>query len=114
MFGISVEKIEKWKQKGNVKKILKATEESKKEIRNAAISALGDLQADEAFNKLVMLLRDPDAEVRELACEALGRQGKELAIEHLKYVASNDEDETVRKKAIEALKLLDIQREDEE
>lgn len=112
-FGVTEEKIKKWTHKGKVKKIIKATEDSNEEIRIIAISALGELQADEAFNKLVLLLRDPDAEIRGLACEALGRQGKALATEHLKYVATNDENEDVREKATEALGLVDTQQEEE-
>ncbi len=114
LFGVSEEKIKKWANKGKVNKVIKATENSKEEIRNAAILALGELHQDEAFNKLVLFLRDPSAEVRGLACEALGKQGKPLAVEHLRYVASNDEDKNVQEKAIEALKLLDVEEEEEQ
>ena len=114
MFGVSEEKIQKWTQKGKVNKVLKAADNSKPNIRKAAISALGELDFEESFHKLVSTLRDPDPEIRGLAAKALGIQANPLAVEHLRHVGTNDEDENVRNLAIEALKMIDVQQDEEE
>lgn len=113
MFGVSEEKIQKWAQKGKINKVLKAADNSKVNIRKAAITALGELDFEESFHKLVSTLRDPDPEIRGLAAKALGVQAKPLAIEHLRYVATNDDDKDVRNIATEALKMVDVPQEEE-
>lgn len=113
-FGVSEEKIKKWTQKGKVNKVIKAADDQKPNIRKAAISALGEIDHEDSFNKLVRILRDPDPEIRGLAAKALGIQANPLAVEHLRHVATNDESDDVRNNAVEALKMVDVQTEEEE
>lgn len=107
-FGVSEEKIKKWTQKGKVNKVIRATEDSKPNIRKAAISALGEIDHEDSFNTLVSTLRDPNPEIRGLAAESLGIQGNPLAVEHLRHISANDEDEKVREIALEAFKKVDV------
>ncbi|NMA94684.1 MAG: HEAT repeat domain-containing protein [Clostridiales bacterium] len=114
LFGISEEKIQKWTQKGKINNVLRAADNTKPEIRKAAITALGEFDVDEAFNYLVVTLRDPNPEIRILAAKALGTQGKALAVEHLRHVSLKDDDEEVKKVAVDALKAIDVPLVDEE
>ncbi|NLC69650.1 MAG: HEAT repeat domain-containing protein [Clostridiaceae bacterium] len=107
MFGINEKKIEKWKQKGNAGKILKAMRHKDKSIRIAVIKAASSLAKEEILNTLIIFLRDdPDPEIRINAAEALGSIGNPRAQDHLAYVAKNDSDEKVREKAQEAVRVI--------
>ncbi|WP_129722925.1 HEAT repeat domain-containing protein [Xylanivirga thermophila] len=107
MFGVSVEKIDKWTKKGKVERLIKAASDSDKDIRLAAIRGLGKVDHEKSFNSLVFILRDEDPEIRGTACESLGELRKVIAEEHLKYIAKNDPDKKVKEKAIEAIKKID-------
>jgi len=105
MFRITTEKIEKWKSKNNVDKILKAMNYKDSSIRLAAIKAAGTMKNEQLLNTLILFLRDdPDPTIRLNAAEALGKMGIARAQDHLAYVGENDTDEKVREKAIEATK----------
>ncbi len=103
MMGISMENIEKWKEKGKIDKLIKAAEYKKKEIRIAAIQALGNLEQADSVNYLIGLLRNPDAELRLNGAEALGNTKDSRGLEFLRYASENDSDEKVKKVAKEAM-----------
>ncbi len=105
MFRITTEKIEKWRSKNNVDKIIKAMNYKDSSIRLAAIKAAGTMKNEQLLNTLIIFLRDdPDPAIRLNAAEALGNMGIARAQDHLSYVAENDTDEKVREKALEAKK----------
>lgn len=105
MFRVTTEKIEKWKVKNNVDKMVKAMNYKDNSIRLAAIKAAGTMKNEQLLNTLILFLRDdPDATIRSSAAEALGNMGVARAQDHLSYVGENDPDEKVREKALEAMK----------
>jgi len=107
MFGITTEKIEKWKSKKNVDKIIKAMNYKDSSIKLAAIKAAGTIENEKLLNTLIIFLRDdPNPEIRLNAAEALGNMGNARAQDHLAFVGENDTDEKVREKALEATKAI--------
>ncbi|MFU0800636.1 MAG: HEAT repeat domain-containing protein [Xylanivirga thermophila] len=105
MFGVSLKKIESWEQKGKTNKLLEATTNSNKDIRLAAIRALGSSKDLDIANKLITMLRDADPEIRIEIMKTLGKIGNPIASEHIRSFTT-DEDENVRKVASEVLKTL--------
>lgn len=105
MFGVSLKKIESWEQKGKTNKLLEATANSNKDIRLAAIRALGSSKDLDIANKLITMLRDADPEIRIEIMKTLGKIGNPIASEHIRSFTT-DEDENVRKVASEVLKTL--------
>ena len=63
---------------------------------------LGEMRAEEAVPVLIVALRDPDALLRRLAAEALGKIGDKRAAEPLR-VALGDDNAVVQKAATRAL-----------
>ena len=107
MFGVTVEKIEKWRLKDKPDKIVKAMKHKDKSIRIAAIKAASFMKNEEILNTLIIFLReDPNPEIRMNAAEALGIIGNPRSQDHLAYVGENDSDEKVKEKAQEALRAL--------
>lgn len=104
--GISVKKIEKWERKKKAAKLIKALDSNDKEIRMAAIKALGSIEEENSVNTLVGLLRDTDPDIRAAAVESLGKVGNSRSVEFVRYTVNNDSDENVRQKAGIALNLL--------
>jgi HEAT repeat protein len=102
--GVSIEKIESWKEKGKVDKIIKAADGKNKEASIAAIKALGSLAQVESVNYLIQLLRHSDADIRFNAVEALGNTRDPRGMEFLRYSADNEPDEKVKEAAKEAMK----------
>lgn len=107
MFQVTTEKLEKWKSKNNIKRIVKAMNNKEKTIRLEAIKIAGTMSNEELLNTLIVFLRnDPDAEVRSIVAEALGTMANARSQDHLAYVGENDADENVRKKAKDATKAI--------
>jgi len=104
MFGVTEKKIEKWKIKNNAKKIADAMNHKNKDIRLAAIKAGAELKDDNVYNTLIVLLKDPDPEIRACSAESLGKMGRPSAQEHLKLISETDSDNNVRNKALEAMR----------
>lgn len=103
MFGPSIKKIEKWAQKGKVAKLEKVISGPNVEYRNAAFKALGHSRDQEAITHLTNYVRHPDAEFRRLAAEAMGDSGAERTLEFLRKLSREDEDESVREVANNAI-----------
>ncbi len=106
MFGITMENIEKWKEKGKVDKLINAAGQKKKEIVIAAIQALGSLDQADSVNYLIGSLRSTDADIRLNAAEALGCTKDTRGLEFLRYASDNDPDEKVKDAAKEAMKKI--------
>lgn len=107
MFGSKLKKIQRWKEKGRHDKLIRMLSDKDPSLQLAAIKALGTVEAnDAAVNALIACMRAPNPEFRIHVVEALGNLGSPRAAEHIRYLLQNDENETVRKKAGEALKRL--------
>lgn len=75
-FPRTAERVMKWKEKGEVEKIILALDDDLKSVRVAAIKSLGELQATEASEKLATFLTPETRElewpdVRDMAMDAL-------------------------------------------
>jgi len=104
MFGITEQKIEKWKSKNNVNKIIEAMNNKNNAVRLSAIKAGATMKNEKIYNELIIFLNDPDSAIRACTVDALGDMMYSRAQDHLSYVSENDSDENVRKKALEAMK----------
>lgn len=112
---VDLQKIEKWKQKGKVAKLIKVLSEKNLDLRLAAIEALGSIEDNDAMNNLILALRDPNPSIRAAAADALGNMGNQRSIEFVRKLSVNDENEDVREKASRAfLKIKERVEEKEE
>lgn len=73
--------------------------------RYEAAKALGEMGDGRAVDPLVFTLKDSDAGVRRAAAIALGQIGDERALDPLSFAGFNDDDEQVRRAALEAMML---------
>lgn len=103
MFGPSLKKIEKWAEKGKIASLEKVIMGNNVEFRDAAFAALGKSKDHEAINLLTNFVRHPDAEFRRLAAHAMGDTGAERTLEFLKKLSRDDDNEDVRKTAMDAI-----------
>ncbi len=72
-------------------------------VRAEIARLLGRLQGSHAIRSLGRALQDESAEVRQAACDALGRQGGPAAIDKLAFALRDDENIDVRLAAARAL-----------
>jgi HEAT repeat protein len=79
----TVDDIAKWKAKGRVEKLIRALEDPKPEVRQAASDALGELKAGTAVDPLAGLFDDTEATVVLSAVKAMVSIGSEPAASHL-------------------------------
>jgi HEAT repeat protein len=98
---ISLNQIEKWEKKKKGKKLLRALNEENVEIRIRAIRALAAIDDPEIINPLVNMLRDPVPGIRLASVETLGKIGSSRAMEFIRYMMENENDE----KVLEAAKI---------
>lgn len=106
MFGNKVEKIASLVEKGKEGALIKLAGDKDKEVKIAALKGLGKIGKDDAFNMMIPLLTDSDADVREATAAALGVMGNSHANAHLRYYLeseTNDKVKAAMKKAIESL-----------
>ncbi|MFT3695455.1 MAG: HEAT repeat domain-containing protein [Kofleriaceae bacterium] len=94
MFADSVDDLTKQLSSSNEKARLSAT---------VSLARLGDKRA---LKPLVQALHDPSAEIRAIAASGLGKLKHKASLPSLKTAATDDTDETVRKKAREAAVLV--------
>jgi len=88
--------------KEDTKGLIKALEDERKKVREAAARALGRIVDKRAVEPLMQILEDESEKVREAAVRALGKIGDASAVEPLTQ-ALKDRDEGVRRDAAEAL-----------
>src|SRR5262245_9087317 len=72
-------------------------------VRVAAAYSLGEMQYRRATESLVAALGDAEWSVRGMAARALGKMKAQAAVERLKSLSLHDENEEVRRKAVQAL-----------
>ncbi len=84
MFGNKLSKIEKAVKKGDEHELIQLTNDKDTAVRQAAIAGLGKTNGDDGFNRLVLLLRHPDALIRTAAAKALGEAGNPHGKTYLK------------------------------
>jgi HEAT repeat protein len=65
-----------------------------RELRAAAVNALGYMKSPLADTFLIQALRDPDHEILWTACEAVGRKGTPRAIPVLRELLRTRKDDT--------------------
>jgi hypothetical protein len=76
---------------------------SSEKTRLQATLSLARLRDKRAVKPLLTALQDPNAQVRTVAANALGKLGNKTTLAQLKSAATDDVDETVRKTAREAV-----------
>ena len=103
-------KVEKYVNKGKEGELIKLLGEKEKEVRLAVIEGMGKIGRDDSFNRLIDLIKDPDADIRVAAANALGALRNGHASEHLRHCIEKESDE----KVIAAMKeaLASLRRED--
>lgn len=98
-----LEKIQKLGEKGKANKLFGFLTSKKTDERTAAVKALGGIKSEDSFNKLIIMLEDPEFEVRKQAVAALGEQANPKAMEFLRHAMkreNNDEFSDVARKAM--------------
>ena len=86
-------KIQALGEKKNWEKIVKKFADAKNpDLRVAAAKALSGIQVDEAYNKLVLLIRDSDINVKKAAITALGDMGRKAGADHCRHVMNHTDD----------------------
>jgi HEAT repeat protein len=99
-FKITPEKVQKWKERGQVEKLIKALKVYG--VRRKAVGALGEIGDKRAVEPIIELLGAYDRKVRMSAAKALGKIGDKKAVEPL-IRTLRDKDELVRRNAVSAL-----------
>jgi HEAT repeat protein len=106
--------IEEIRDKRAVSTLIKALDSPKRELRSAAVVALGKIREEEAVPSLTYLvMNDRSQMVRYFACTALGWFDGEEVRRALRFVAENDEIEIVRENAQRNLNFLDDEKREE-
>ncbi|MBQ3101356.1 MAG: HEAT repeat domain-containing protein [Clostridia bacterium] len=90
-------KIESWKEKGLLGKLLKEAETNGDEaVRIAAWKAIGSLHAKEAVDSLLAVFRTDETEdVKLAAADALSRVATKAEFDSMIYAAEHEESEKV-------------------
>lgn len=100
----SIDKIAKFIEKGNGKKLAKIAVGSNKEDALKAIEALGKVGGDEASNALMKLIMNPDKNIRIASAKAMGEMGNPHLKAHLQNLMRVDKDQDVIDAVMDALK----------
>ena len=79
-------------EKQKTDKIIKFCSSKEPELRAAAAAALSTCKADDGYNELVIMIRDPEASVRRAAVVALGKLGRKSGADHIRYLMSHETD----------------------
>lgn len=108
LFGDKFSKIEKLGEKNKVDKLKKFADSKDSKIRLAVAKALGNCKGDEAFNLLVLCLRDPDLEARAAVIESIGKLHDPRAMEHLRRQMEKEDDENIIKTIEQAIKNINV------
>mgnify|MGYP000356458438 CR=1 FL=1 len=109
MFGLSVQKVEKWGEKGKYQKLMSVLSKPKvkKDIYLAAIRACAKCEKidRDAVNLLITIMRNADKDVKLATIQTLGEIGDSIASEHIRRLIK-DEDPDIRAEAEKALKKI--------
>ena len=102
MFGNKLGKVEKAIAKNKTDKLVELMMDKDEAVRLAAIDGLGKLKAEDVVNPLITLLRDPSAQVRVHAAQALGSIGDPHSKAHIVHAAQAEKDDAVRAEMVRA------------
>lgn len=80
---VTPEKIETWKTQGNVKKLIRATDDPRQFIRIDAIAALAELKNESAVDALAALFNDSDPVIAHKAIDTVIATGGPAAEQHI-------------------------------
>lgn len=103
MFGNPLAKIEKLAQKGKSEKLAAFTRHKNKDVRLAAIRALGSCNDETAYNTLTGMIVDAETDERIAALEGLGRLGKDQSFSLISHYVNNEPDPRVKKAMQDAM-----------
>ena len=95
IFGDKTKKIDGYVSKGKSVKIVPLLMDRKKDVRLKAIKALGSIGDDTSVNNLILLLSDPDPEIRKQTATSMGDIGKDVCKTHLQSRVKIEKDEDV-------------------
>lgn len=104
--GVSLKKVEKWAQKKNVDKLLKALSTEDREVQIIVLKALGTTKDENAMHQLIGFLKDPEPSIRAAAVEALGVMGNSRSLEFVRQLWNSEANEEVREKARLAIQAI--------
>lgn len=91
-----LEKVQKDLEKGKESSLIKLSRDKDKEVRLAAIAAMGKIGKDDSFNIMVPdMLIDEDPDIRAATALALGEMKNTHASAHLRYYLEREKDEKV-------------------
>ena len=108
LFGNKFEKIAKLAEKGEEEKLVSFVNDKHEDVHLAAIDALGRCSGDDAFNALVPLVHNDNADVRTHAVLALGKMGLPKARTFLLHQLEAEKSPEVREAMDTALKELAV------
>jgi len=92
MIGNKQERIKKLAKKNQSAKIAEYLTSKDKDVRLAAIAALGESGGEDAFNNLTLILSSAVPAERIAAAQALGVLGDEKAISYLSHQLTKEQD----------------------
>ena len=92
--------------KKNIAALAKYCQSNDADLRAAAAMELSGIREDEAYNELVLLIRDPELSVRKAAVTALGVMGRKSAADHVRHVMKSETDADTIKACQDALAKL--------
>ncbi|MDD2955239.1 MAG: HEAT repeat domain-containing protein [Oscillospiraceae bacterium] len=106
MFGNKLEKIQKYGEKKEIKKLLEHCDDKDPEIRAAVAKALGEIHSDDSCNELITMLRDHDLAVQKEAVRAVGKVDMKAATEHVHHIMDHAADPELIQLCHETLGIL--------
>jgi len=108
MFGSKLSKIPKMAEKNQAEKLTALLNDKDENVVYAAIEALGSCTGDVAFNSLVPLVRNENAQVRIKAATALGKMGLPKARTFLLHQRDEEKDQAVMNAINDALTHISV------
>lgn len=106
----TIQKIQKLADKRKSAKVIKFLESSDKEVVEAALNALCQIQDEDSVNTAAHLIDNSDPEIRIAAAKALGGIGTEYVKTYLQHRMTTEQDEDVKKAIMEALHTIAVNR----
>lgn len=103
LFGNIDKKIDAYVKKGKSEKLAALLQEKKQDTRIKAIEALGQIGDDHAVNNLVLMLSDPDPEIRKQTAKSMGDIGKDVCKSHLQHRLQHEDNKDVSKAMSESI-----------
>lgn len=106
MFGNKEAKLRRALSRGQVGRLQELARDKDTAIAVKAVQAMGQIDTDEGFNALILLINSADAAIRLAAAQALGQMGNPHARAHLVHQAAVEADPQVKQALAQALSIL--------